>query len=79
MGPNFVVMPAPVIDHNLRFDPISEPFHGQTLVAELAVKAFVCPVLPWLTWIDQRRFDFLRHDPLEQGRTDELGAIVNAQ
>src|ERR1700710_2724570 len=76
MGPNFVVVPAPVIDHNFRFDPVSEPLHGETLVAEFAVKTFVRSVLPWLAWIDQRRLDFLRHDPLEQRGAHELGTIV---
>jgi hypothetical protein len=49
MGPHFVVLPAPVVNHDFRFDPVAEPLHRETLIAELAVKAFVGSVLPWLT------------------------------
>ena len=52
MGPNGVVVLTPALDHDLRFDPVSEQFHGETFVAEFTIEAFRRPVLPRLAGID---------------------------
>lgn len=59
------VMPLPVLDHPQGFESISKPLHGQALIAELAVEAFRCSVLPLLTWVDQRAFYSLLANSLE--------------
>ena len=65
MGPHGIVVLAPVLDHDLRFNPVPEPFHGQTFIAELAVEAFRRAVLPWIARIDQSAFDPLVFDPFQ--------------
>jgi len=52
MGAHLVVVHTPVLDNDLRLDPITKPFCCQTLVPELAVEAFVRAVLPWLARVD---------------------------
>src|SRR5665213_3662447 len=74
-----IVVDTPVFDHHLGFDPVPEPLHGQTFVAEFAVEAFVGPVLPRLSWIDQRSLDTFFAGPFEQRRTDEFRAIIGPQ
>ena len=71
-----VEVAPPGLDDDLRFGARPEPFERQTLIAELAVEAFRCPVLPGLAGIDQRCLDALVGDPLQEGARDELGAIV---
>ena len=39
--PNLVVMPAPLLDADLRIDAVPEPMQRQMLVTELAVEGFV--------------------------------------
>ena len=74
MGPDAVVVLGPVLDHDPGFEAVPEPFDRQAFIAELAVEAFCCPVLPRLSRIDQRTFYPLRHEPFERRRADELGA-----
>lgn len=40
MRPDPVVMLSPALDHDLGFEAISEPLHGQALIAEFAMEAF---------------------------------------
>jgi len=69
-------MRPPIVDHDPGLDAISEPFHRQALVAELAVETFVGAVLPRLARIDERGFDLLLKSPCQQRGTDEFGAVV---
>ena len=52
MRPHLVVVHAPVLDDDLRLDPIAKPFCRQSFVPELAVEAFVRAVLPRLARVD---------------------------
>ena len=52
MRPVVVVVLPPSFDDDTRFDPVPEPLHAQTLVAELAVEAFGGAVLPRLARLD---------------------------
>ena len=74
-----VVVLAPVLDHDLRFNPVSKPLHGPAFIPELAVRALRCFVLPWFAWVDQCAFHALLCNPFQQRRTDELRAIVHAE
>ena len=65
MRPDLVVVPTPVLDHDLRIDTITKPLHRQALVAELAVEGFVGAVLPRLARVDQRRLDLLVSEPAQ--------------
>src|SRR5512134_1340337 len=74
-----VVVTAPVFDHDTSLGARAEPLQGQTFIAELPVEALVGTVLPGLARVDQRRLDALGSQPLEDGATDELRAVVRAQ
>ena len=79
MRPHGVVVLAPVVDYDLRFNTVFKPLHGQAFIPVLAVEAFRCAVLPWFAWADQCAFHALLRNPFQQRRTDELRAIVAAQ
>ena len=51
----------------------------QALVAEFAVEALRCAILPGLARIDQCRTDALIDDPLQQRTRHKLGTVVGAQ
>jgi hypothetical protein len=51
-----IVMATPGFDDDLGFGTTAEPFHVQTLVAELSVETFIGAILPRLTWIGRRGF-----------------------
>ncbi len=78
MRSNLIVVIPPVLNHDPGFDAIAEPFHGQAFIPELAVEAFVGPVLPWLTRINEDGFDLLFHRPFQQRRADKLRSIVGS-
>ena len=63
MRSNLVVLTPELLDQNLRIDPILEPLHAQTLVAELAVERFVRAVLPRLARIDVGGVDVRDAEP----------------
>ncbi len=52
---DLVVVVAPSLDQNACLAARAEPLDGQALVAELAVVAFVSPVLPRLARIVEHR------------------------
>src|SRR6185437_13429726 len=68
-----------LLDHYLRVDPILEPLHAQTLVAELAVEGLVRAVLPGLARIDVGGIDVRLREPLQDGAGDELRAVIRTQ
>lgn len=72
-----VVVPPGFSDHGGLLSR-SEPLQRQTFVAQLAVEAFVGPVLPKLARIAQGGCDASLGDPFEDGVADELRSVVNA-
>ena len=78
MRVGIIVVAAPILNDLPSFKPISEPFHGQAFIPELAVETFIGTVLPGLTRFDQYRFRFFVYRPLQQLCTDELRAIIAA-
>jgi hypothetical protein len=46
-------MATPTFDDDFGFHTISEPLHVQAFISELAVKAFVRPILPWLARLNK--------------------------
>lgn len=72
-------MQPPIFDHDLRFNPISEPLHRQAFIAKFPIEAFGRTVLPGLSGIDQHRLNVLINDPFQQCQADEFRAIVAAQ
>src|SRR5690625_3538832 len=52
MGADLIVVPAPILDDDPCLQAITKPLHGQTLVTEFAVKAFIGAVLPRLACND---------------------------
>ena len=50
-----MVVVTPVLDNDLGLKTIAKPFHRQTFVAKLAIKAFIDTVLPGLARFDQNR------------------------
>ena len=79
MRTDVVVVPTPGFDHDPRLGAAAEPFEAPALVAELAVEALVVAVLPGFAGVNQRRFDALLAQPLEDGVTDEFWPVVRAQ
>jgi len=65
MRSDLVVVTPPALDYDLRINSIAKPLHRRALVAEFPVEGLVRPVLPRLPWFDQRRFDLLLSEPLE--------------
>ena len=63
MGTDVVVVSAPLLDADLRFDAVPKPLQTQVLVAELAVERFVGAILPRLPGVDERGFDLRRLQP----------------
>ena len=57
MRTDFVELAPEVFDQDLRINPVLEPLHRQTLIAELAVEGFIHTVLPGLARIDQLHAD----------------------
>ena len=64
MRPHLVVIPAPILDHDLGFEAITEPLHRQAFVAEFTVEALVRAALPQLAGIDQYSLKPLFLNPL---------------
>ena len=79
MRSNLVVMSTPGLDEHLRLSAASEPFQAQVFVAKLVVEALVRCILPWLTWIDERRINAAGAQPLKDRPRDELRAVVRTQ
>ena len=77
--PDFVVMTAPLLDADLRVEPMTKPVQRQEFVAEFAVERLVRAVLPRLPWIDERGVDAGVGQPAQDRRSDELRFIVGAQ
>ena len=72
-----VVVPPGFDDHgSLLAGP--ELLQRQTLVAQLAVEAFVGAVLPRLARVAQGGCDARLGDPLQDGVADELRSVVRA-
>jgi hypothetical protein len=63
MRPDLVVVPAPLLDADFRFDAIPKPLQAEVLVSKLAVERFVGRILPWLTWVDVRGLDVRVGEP----------------
>ena len=76
MRPDPIVAAAQVFDDDPGFQAIAQPFHRQAFVAEFSVEALVGAVLPWLARLDQNRFEFFIHGPLQQLRAQKLRAVV---
>ena len=72
-----VVVPPCFNDHGGLLSG-SEPLQRQTLVAQLAVEAFVGPVLPRLARVAQGGCDASLGDPLQYGVADELRSVVRS-
>ena len=53
MGPDFVVVFAPLIDLISGFFEISKPMHVQTVFPELATERFDKRILGWLAGLDE--------------------------
>ena len=71
MRSNVIVVIPPIFDHDSGFDAITEPFHRQALVPELAVETLVGAVLPGLAGVDEGRLDLLLQRPLHRKRRRE--------
>ena len=76
MRTHLVVLTPELLDQDLRINPVLEPLHTQTLVAELAVKRLVRAVLPGFSRIDKRRVDVLACEPAQNGTRDKLRPVV---
>lgn len=57
-----VQMASEIFDHHLRVDPVLEPLHAQTLVAELAVERSFEPFCHGLAGMDVRSVDVRLRD-----------------
>src|SRR6185437_8311952 len=68
-----------LLDQDLRIYPVLEPLHVQTLVPEFAVEGLVHAIQPRLSWIDERRVDVQRREPLEDRPGDEFRAIITPE
>jgi hypothetical protein len=65
MRPDVVVMAAPGFDHDPRLRATAEPLDRKTFVAEFAIEAFICPVLPGFARIDERSLNAFACKPLQ--------------
>lgn len=79
MRPDGVVILPPSLDDDLGLSAGAEPLDAQALIAELAVEGFARAVLPRLAGVDQGGIDAVLCQPPEDGRADELGAIIGSQ
>lgn len=79
MGADLIVVPAPILDDDPCLQAITKPLHGQTLVTEFAVKAFIGAVLPRLAGLNQNGTQVFIRRPLQQLCADELRTIVTAK
>src|SRR6185437_12765521 len=68
-----------LLDQDLRIYPVLEPLHVQTLVPEFAVEGLVHAIQPRLSWVDERRVDVQRGEPLQDCPGDEFGAVITPQ
>jgi hypothetical protein len=48
MGSHFIAMASPLLDDDACLHAVAEVFHGQALVAELAIETLIGAVLPRL-------------------------------
>ena len=62
MRPHGIVVLAPLFDQCLRLFQRAENFTIEQLISELAIEAFIVPVLPWASWFDEER---LHADPFK--------------
>ena len=76
MEPDFVVLPEPDIDGDLRFFRSVEPFCSQDFSAECSVEAFVVSVLLGPAREDPHPLDADPSQPILKSRSNELLAIV---
>ena len=76
MRSNLIELSPELFDQDLRIDPVLEPLHAETLIAEFAVEAFRDAILPGFAGLDQRRADALGDDPGQQGLGYELRSVV---
>lgn len=79
MGADLIVVPAPILDDDPCLQAITKPLHGQTLVTEFAVKAFIGAVLPRLAGLNQNGTQVFIRRPLQQLCADELRTIVPSE
>ena len=77
MRSNLVVVAPELLDGDLRIDSVSEPLHAEALIAELAIKRLIAPVLPGLAGIDVRRVDVRLQQPTQYCPGDELRSVVD--
>jgi hypothetical protein len=71
-----VVLFPPLFDQGLSFSQAVEDFAVQELIPEPGVKAFAVSVLPWTTWSDVRGLRANGLDPILDGLSNKLWAIV---
>src|ERR1017187_2214077 len=79
MRADAVVVTSPCLNDDRGLAPGTEPLQAETLVAEFTIERFICTVLPRLAWVDQGGLDIGLSQPLENGMTDELRAVVGSQ
>src|SRR5438552_18735577 len=74
-----VILIAPLLKDDLRFEQTAEEFAVKALVAQLVVEAFDVAVLPRASRFDVDGFYFILLEPVLNRIGDELGAVVAAQ
>ena len=76
MGSDLIVLTPEFLNQDLRINPVLEPLHTQTLIAELAVERLVRAVLPGFSRIDEGGVDVLACEPAQNGTRDKLRPVV---
>src|SRR5271156_1786504 len=79
MRSNLVVLTPELFDRDLRIDPVSEPLHRETFIAELPVERFVGAILPGLPRVYVRGVYVEGGEPLQHGPGYKLRPIVRSQ
>lgn len=76
--PVVVVLEAPVLGKDLDLGQRMKDLAGEEFVAEAADGRFANPVLPWRSWVDERRIDPGEPAPVGHRVCGHLGAVVHA-
>ena len=71
-------MLTPLLDQCLGLFHRAENLPVEQLVSELAVEAFIVPVLPWATWLDKEGLHADPFKPFAKGYCDKLWTIVGS-
>ena len=78
MGPEVVVLEAPLLDEYLRLEQRVEALTVEALVPEPAVKRLDGAILPGAARLDEERLHGHALEPVTHGLGGELGAVVRA-